>query len=169
MIAPVNHRMVCGDWLASIGRATVVFAAWFAVNTAWIHDRPEWPRFTWDDAALTSVLAGVRHLQGRHLGRVEALGFDVRAETNVAALTDEVVRSSAIEGEHLDPGEVRSSIARRLGFDTTGHLTTLKYAKLAKGSTDTALRDIRDLLARAIIVRNPGGGRSTSYRLAASP
>ena len=117
---PVNHRMVCGDWLASIGQATVVFAAWFAVNKAWIHDRPEWPRFTWDDAALTSALAGVRHLQGRHLGRVEALGFDVRAETNVAALTDEVVRSSAIEGEHLDPGEVRSSIARRLGFDTTG-------------------------------------------------
>ena len=87
---------------------------------AWIHDRPEWPRFTWDDAALTSALAGVRHLQGRHLGRVEALEFDVRAETNVAALTDEVVRSSAIEGEHLNSGEVRSSIARRLGFDTAG-------------------------------------------------
>ena len=87
---------------------------------AWIHDRPEWPRFTWDDAALTSALAGVRHRQGRHLGRVEALGFDVRAETNIAALTDEVVRSSAIEGEHLDPGAVRSSIARRLGLDTAG-------------------------------------------------
>ena len=87
---------------------------------AWIHDRPEWPRFTWDDAALTSALADVRHRQGRHLGRVEALGFDVRAETNIAALTDEVVRSSAIEGEHLDPGAVRSSIARRLGLDTAG-------------------------------------------------
>ena len=87
---------------------------------AWIHDRPEWPRFIWDDAALTSALAGVRHLQGRHLGRVEALGFDVRAETSVATLTDEVVRSSAIEGEHLDPGEVRSSIARPLGLDTAG-------------------------------------------------
>ena len=87
---------------------------------AWIHDRPEWPRFTWDDAALTSALAGVRHRQGRHVGRVEALGFDVRAETNIAALTDEVVRSSAIEGEHLDPGAVRSSIARRLGLDTAG-------------------------------------------------
>ena len=87
---------------------------------AWVHDRPEWPRFTWDDAALTSALAGVRHRQGRHLGRVEALEFDVRAETNIAALTDEVVRSSAIEGEHLDPGHVRSSIARRLGFDNAG-------------------------------------------------
>ena len=69
-------------------------------------------------AALTSALANVRHLQGRHLGTVEALGFDVRVETSVATLTDEVVRSSAIEGEHLDPGEVRSSIARRLGLET---------------------------------------------------
>ena len=86
----------------------------------WIHDRPEWPRFTWDDAALTSALADVRHRQGRHLGTMEALGFDVRAETSVATLTDEVVRSSAIEGEHLDPREVRSSVVRRLGFDSGG-------------------------------------------------
>ena len=52
--------------------------------------------------------------------------------------------------------------------DFRGHLTTSKYAKLAKCSTDTALRDIRDLLTRGVIVRNPGGGRSTSYRLAAA-
>ena len=51
--------------------------------------------------------------------------------------------------------------------DFHGHLTTSKYARLAKCSTDSALRDIRDLLARGVIVRNPGGGRSTSYRLAA--
>ena len=88
------------------------------MNIEWIHDNPAWPRFGWDDAALTSALANVRHLQGRHLGTVEALGFDVRTETSVATLTDEVVRSSAIEGEHLDPGEVRSSIARRLGLET---------------------------------------------------
>ena len=45
-------------------------------------------------------------------------------------------------------------------------LNTSKYAKLAKCSTDTALRDIRELLARGILIQNPGGGRSTSYRLA---
>ena len=50
--------------------------------------------------------------------------------------------------------------------DFQGHLTTSKYAKLAKCSTDTALRDIRELLERGILVKNPGGGRSTSYRLA---
>ena len=86
----------------------------------WIHDRPEWPHLTWDDAALTGALAAVRHRQGRHLGRMEALGFDAGVETSVTMLTDEVVRSSAIEGEHLDPREVRSSIARRLGYDTSG-------------------------------------------------
>jgi Fic family protein len=47
-----------------------------------------------------------------------------------------------------------------------GFLTTSKYAKLAKCSTDTALRDIRELLERGVLVQNPGGGRSTSYRLA---
>ena len=51
--------------------------------------------------------------------------------------------------------------------DFHGYLTTSKYARLARCSTDSALRDIRDLLARGVIVRNPGGGRSTSYRLAA--
>ena len=50
--------------------------------------------------------------------------------------------------------------------DFEGHLNTSKYAKLAKCSTDTALRDIRELLERGILIQNPGGGRSTSYRLA---
>jgi Fic family protein len=50
--------------------------------------------------------------------------------------------------------------------DFKGHLTTSKYAKLAKCSNDTALRDIRELLERGIVAKNPGGGRSTSYRLA---
>ena len=50
--------------------------------------------------------------------------------------------------------------------DFKGHLTTSKYAKLAKCSTDTALRDIRELLERGILVKNLGRGRSTSYRLA---
>jgi Fic family protein len=50
------------------------------------------------------------------------------------------------------------------GFE--GFLNTSKYANLAKCSTDTALRDIRDLLTRGTLIKNPGGGRSTSYRLA---
>ena len=53
------------------------------------------------------------------------------------------------------------------GFE--GKLTTSKYAKLAKCSQDTALRDILHIVERGILVRNPEGGRSTSYTLATNP
>lgn len=87
---------------------------------AYVHELPEWPSLTWSVSALAQPLATVRHQQGRHLGRMEALGFDLRSEANLTALTDEVVRSSAIEGERLNSDEVRSSIASRLGLDTAG-------------------------------------------------
>ncbi len=56
-------------------------------------------------------------------------------------------------------------INRMLEDDFKGHMNTSKYAKLAKCSTDTALRDIQILKSRGIFIQNPGGGRSTSYRL----
>lgn len=90
------------------------------MNMGYIHERPEWPEFTWDSQALSGPLAAVRYKQGRHLGRMEALGFELRTEASLSALTDEVVKTSAIEGEHLDPGQVRSSIARKLGLDAGG-------------------------------------------------
>jgi len=86
----------------------------------YVHELPEWPNLVWSAPALTQPLAAVRHKQGRHLGRMEALGFDLRSEANLAVLTDDVVCSSAIEGERLNSDEVRSSIARRLGLDTAG-------------------------------------------------
>ena len=97
-----------------------IISAGNAVNMAYIHDRPAWLNLTWDSEALAAPLAAVRHKQGRHLGKMEALGFDLRAEASLTALTDEVVKSSAIEGEDLDPEEVRSSIARQLGLDVAG-------------------------------------------------
>ena len=86
----------------------------------YIHERPRWPEFTWDHEALAGALAAVRHKQGRHLGRMEALGLELRTEASLTVLTDEVVKSSAIEGKNLDPEEVRSSIARKLGLDVAG-------------------------------------------------
>ncbi|MFI5403118.1 MAG: Fic family protein [Planctomycetota bacterium] len=85
-----------------------------------VHERPRWPEFAWDGDALATPLAAVRHKQGRLLGRMEALGFDLRAEATLAVLTSDVVKSSAIEGEALNPDEVRSSIARRLGLRAAG-------------------------------------------------
>ena len=86
----------------------------------WIHEHKNWPIFTWDAAALASKLADIRHRQGRLLGRMEGLGFELKREASLSTLTSDVVKSSAIEGESLNPEEVRSSIARRLGIDIAG-------------------------------------------------
>lgn len=87
---------------------------------SFIHEKDGWPEFTWTGEALADPLAAVRHKQGRLLGRLEDLGFDLRTEASLAVLTSDVVKSSAIEGERLNPDEVRSSIARRLGLDVAG-------------------------------------------------
>ena len=86
----------------------------------WIHEHHEWPDFTWDAGKLASMLTEVRHRQGRLLGRMEGLGFALKREANLITLTNDVVKSSAIEGENLNSQEVRSSIARRLGIDVAG-------------------------------------------------
>ena len=86
----------------------------------YIHDLPDWPRFHWDQSRLANTLAAVRHQQGRLLGRMESLGFPVQQEASVQALTEEMVKSSEIEGETLDAAQVRSSVARRLGLDAGG-------------------------------------------------
>jgi len=86
----------------------------------WIHERDDWPHLRWDQTTLAPKLANVRHRQGRLLGRMEALGFDLKQEASLRTLTADVVKSSAIEGEILEPEEVRSSIARRLGIDVGG-------------------------------------------------
>jgi Fic family protein len=83
----------------------------------YIHEQPDWPLFRWDEARLVTPLAAARHRQGRLLGRMEGLGFALRAEANLQSLTEEVVKSSEIEGETLDREQVRSSLARRLGMD----------------------------------------------------
>lgn len=85
-----------------------------------IHQHPDWPAFRWDDRKLLGRLAELRHRQGRLLGRMEALGFELHAEALLRNLTEESVRSSEIEGELLDAAQVRSSIARRLGMDIGG-------------------------------------------------
>jgi Fic family protein len=87
---------------------------------AYIHQRPDWPNLRWDNAKLLPLLADVRHRQGRLLGRMESLGFRLRAEANLTTLTSDVTKSSAIEGSLLDAVQVRSSIARRLGLDFGG-------------------------------------------------
>lgn len=86
----------------------------------YIHELSDWPKFRWQDSLLAADLSRVRHLQGRLIGRMEALGFHLQEESVLRTLTEEVVKSSEIEGEKLDRDQVRSSIARRLGMDVAG-------------------------------------------------
>lgn len=90
----------------------------------YIHEKPGWPNFTWDNDKLSPKLSALRYHEGELLGRMKSLGFELRAEASLNTLTDDVVKSSAIEGENLDPAEVRSSIARRLGIETGGLVPT---------------------------------------------
>ena len=85
-----------------------------------VHLRPDWPAFRWDTGSLTTMLASVRHKQGRLAGRLGELGFEIRIEATLTTLTSDVVRSSEIEGETLDAREVRSSVSRHLGLDAAG-------------------------------------------------
>ena len=87
---------------------------------AFIHQSDDWPNFTWKLDELINLLSEVRNLQGRILGRMESLGFDLRNEATLETLTLDVVKSTEIEGEYLDPGQVRSSIARKLGLEVAG-------------------------------------------------
>ena len=83
----------------------------------YIWQSPEWPVWRYDLAALATPLAGVSQAQGRLLGRLADVGLALREQASLAALTDDVLKTSAIEGEALNPASVRSSLARRLGVD----------------------------------------------------
>ena len=83
----------------------------------YIWQNAAWPQLVWQDAAIAAPLAAVRHDQGRLVGRMEALGFQLREEAVLQTMTMDVVKTSEIEGEVLDVTQVRSSIARRLGID----------------------------------------------------
>lgn len=87
----------------------------------YIHERENWFNFVWDNEKILPILAAVRHLQGRLLGHMERLGFDLIERATLESLILDVVDTSRIEGEFLDPELVRSSIARKLGIEGAGY------------------------------------------------
>ena len=96
--------------------------------TEYIWQRPDWTSsFRWDSERLMTPLAMARRRQGEILGLAAALGFEVGLEARAAALVDEAVTTAAIEGERLDRGSVRSSVARRLGLPTAGLPPTARH------------------------------------------
>lgn len=77
----------------------------------------EWPHWRYDAKRLMPLLAQVNQAQGRLQGRLQDLGLDQQGQANLRVLTEDVLKTSEIEGESLNPESVRSSIARRLGVD----------------------------------------------------
>ena len=98
-------------------RLECLFAAEYTVIMKYIYQYEEWPEMTWDLARLAPLLANVRHRQGLLIGQMSTQGFQLRAESGLVNLTDEIVKSSAIEGENLNKEQVRSSLAKHLGMD----------------------------------------------------
>lgn len=99
-----------------------------AVNM-YIHQKNDWPKFTWDADVITPLLGTVRHRQGKILGMMQGLGFRLQEETVLKTLTLDVLKSSEIEGEQLNPEQVRSSIARRLGIEIAGAVPAERHVE----------------------------------------
>jgi len=84
----------------------------------YIHEKNNWTNFVWDNEVIYPLLVKTRYLQGNLLGRMQNLGFDLKTESTLISLTLDVVDSSKIEGEFLNPEHVRSSIANKLGIES---------------------------------------------------
>ncbi|MDP5121475.1 MAG: Fic family protein [Spirosomaceae bacterium] len=89
---------------------------------SYIYQQANWPNFTWQNDELINLLSEARNLQGRLIGKMESLGFELRNEALLDTLTLDVLKSSEIEGEFLNPDQVRSSIARKLGMEIAGSI-----------------------------------------------
>lgn len=86
----------------------------------YIHKIEDWPQFSWKIEAFLSLLTEVRNKQGILTGKMDAIGFNLQNEAYLETLSQDVIKSSEIEGEILDTQQVRSSIARKLGIDIGG-------------------------------------------------
>ena len=82
----------------------------------YIHEQKNWPNFIWNNDQLFEIVTKVSFKQGQLLGKMQSIGFDFRQEALLDNLTEEITKSSEIEGELLNKDEVRSSIARRLNI-----------------------------------------------------
>ena len=83
----------------------------------YIHEKNNWTNFVWNNEVIYPLLVKTRYLQGNLLGRMQNLGFKLTTESTLISLTLDVVDSSKIEGEFLNPEQVRSSIAGKLGIE----------------------------------------------------
>ncbi|MEZ4890307.1 MAG: Fic family protein [Crocinitomicaceae bacterium] len=93
----------------------------------YIYEQENWTAFSWDEKAINALFGEVRLMQGKIMGQLNSLGFSQKEEVSLTALTLDVVKSSEIEGEILNYNQVRSSIARRLGINTAGLVSSNRH------------------------------------------
>lgn len=93
----------------------------------YIHKNKNWTNFSWDNKKVMLKLGEVRNLQGKLLGKMESLGFDLQNEASLNTVTLDIIKSFEIEGEFLDIEQVRSSIARKLGFEIAGAVDSERH------------------------------------------
>ncbi len=86
----------------------------------YIHQRKDWNKFIWETSEFIDLLSQVRHKQGCLIGRMESLGIELKQEALLQTLSLDVLKSAEIEGEFLNPEQVRSSVAQRLGLQYAG-------------------------------------------------
>ena len=91
-----------------------------SLTKTYIWQQTDWPTWSYDATTLSILLANAHQAQGRLLGKMQSLGFGVQQQTSLQVLTDDVLKTSEIEGEFLRPELVRSSVAKRLGIDIGG-------------------------------------------------
>ena len=88
----------------------------------YIYQNTQWHKFTWNGEKVLKLLPEVKLAQGFLLGRMNSLGFEIKNDALLNVLTESIIKSSEIEGEFLNPEQVRSSIARKLGLEITSNI-----------------------------------------------
>lgn len=126
-----NKHPICRKYTANnlrICRKGCIFAAESEIMK-YIHEHPDWWNFRYDTSKVLALLAEVTHQQGLLLGRLSALGFNLQHSTALENLSLDIIKSSEIEGETLSLEQVRSSVARRLGVETSGMVVPSRYVE----------------------------------------
>lgn len=107
-------------------RIICTFAKNYLMRRVYIYEKEGWPNFFWDKEKIAQILLNVRYLQGELIGKMSVFGFDLKNYTHFSNITNNVIKSSEIEGEYLNTEQVRSSVAKRLGMDVGGLVSAEK-------------------------------------------
>ena len=137
----------------------------------YIWQNPKWPDFTWDSSKILEPLGKSRMAQGKLLESIKGLGLELLVSAHAEILTEEAIKTSSIEGEHINHASVRSSVARKLGLPTAG----LPADRNAEGPTEfqsmlrSALSYSRLGRSAAQRARDREGEEEATQRRAPSP